>query len=298
MVNSAKRAKRAGGGLFAVVLLAGMFVATSAVAQAVQPAATGEVAATNLAQSDLESQGAALYENSCSTCHQSGGVGVEGTFPPLLGNPNAADAAYVEDTIRNGRQGRIEVAGVFYDDTMPAQGTELSDGEIEAVVAYVVSLSAQSPDSGPVFDPNALPDGVAARGKQLFRGDAALDNGAASCASCHVAGSVGNFGGNSLGPDLTDVSQKLGGVQGLSSWLANPPSATMTPIFSRHPLTPNEIADLVAFFEDTPNQERPSYFGDVLLLGGVAGALILFGGMAIAWRGMRQTYVEKLRSRG
>jgi len=297
MEKSGVRSARAGGLLVAALLLV-TFVATSAVAQAMQPAATStaEVAALLPAQDSLVAQGEALFDKTCASCHQSGGVGVAGTYPPLLGNPDAADAAYVEDVIRNGRTGEITVDGVIYNSTMSSKGDNLSDSEITAIVEYVVSLSSQSL-SDITVDVAPPPDGNPARGKQLFRGDVKLTNGGPGCASCHFAGPVGNLGGYSLGPDLTHVSDRLGGVAGLSGWLVNPPSKTMTPVFSRHPLTTKEIADLAAYLDGAPFQQRRTYFTDMLFFGGVIGALILFAGMAIAWRGMRQTYVEKLRSR-
>lgn len=82
--------------------------------------------------------GAQVYQQVCSSCHQPGGVGLRGQFPPLLDNPNVADAAYVEDVIRNGRQGEIVVDGVTYNGMMPAQST-LDDDQITAVIAYVQS---------------------------------------------------------------------------------------------------------------------------------------------------------------
>jgi len=283
-----------GGGLIAAAILTGLFAATAVVAQALQPSA--EAAVVRPAQADQIAQGEALFDDNCASCHQSAGIGVEGTYPPLLGNPAAADSAFVDDVIRNGKSGELVVAGVTYNGTMSSKGDDLTDEEIAAVVAYVVDLSSQSADTTTV-DVAALPVGVSSRGKQMFRGDVGLANGAAACAACHVAGSVGNLGGGSLGPDLTDVSSKLGGIPGLSGWLANPPAAVMSPVFSRHPLTEGEIADLAAFLDDAPNQTKPSYLWDDLVLGAIAGALILVIGMAFIGRGMRQTYVEKLRSR-
>jgi len=297
MKKSGVRAGRVGGGLFVAVLLAGMFMATSAVAQALAPeTASVDSLSLRVAQDDVLAQGQAVYEKTCASCHQPGGIGVEGTYPPLLGNPGIIDAAFVEDVVRNGISGPIEVAGVTYDSIMSSKSERLSDEEIAAVAAYVVDLSLQD-ISAVVVDTGALPEGVAARGKQLFRGDVSLSNGASACAACHVAGPVGNLGGTSLGPDLTYVSSRLGGVPGLSGWLTNPPSPTMTPVFTRHPLTTGEIADLAAFLDFAPTVRRRTYVMDGLLFGGLVGGLILFAGMAIAWRGMRQTYVEKLRSR-
>lgn len=84
------------------------------------------------------SEGAAVYQAVCSSCHQPGGVGLEGQFPPLIDNPNVDDAAYVDTVIREGRTGELTVDGVTYDGVMPAQST-LSDQEVDAVIAYIQS---------------------------------------------------------------------------------------------------------------------------------------------------------------
>lgn len=82
--------------------------------------------------------GAEVYSTICAQCHQSGGIGVPGKYPPLQDNPNVADAAYVEQVLRNGRTGAITVNGETYDGVMPAQ-TALSDDDIVNVIAYVQS---------------------------------------------------------------------------------------------------------------------------------------------------------------
>ena len=107
------------------VVVAGMFV----------PIAVN--AATSVPD-DVLAQGADVYSSVCSACHQPGGVGVSGSFPPLNGNPNVQDAAYVEGVIRNGRSGEIVVDGTTYNGVMPAQST-LSDDDIAAVIAYIQS---------------------------------------------------------------------------------------------------------------------------------------------------------------
>lgn len=87
---------------------------------------------------DVLRQGAAAYQAVCSACHQPGGVGISGQYPPLIDNPNVADAAYVEDVIRNGRSGPLEVNGVTYDGVMPAQST-VNDSDVAAIIAYIQS---------------------------------------------------------------------------------------------------------------------------------------------------------------
>ncbi len=85
------------------------------------------------AQEDL---GEDVYGRNCVGCHQPDGSGIAGNFPPLAGNANVQDATYVEEVIRNGKQGELVVDGVTYDGVMPAFG-QLSDEEITAVIDYV-----------------------------------------------------------------------------------------------------------------------------------------------------------------
>jgi mono/diheme cytochrome c family protein len=82
--------------------------------------------------------GADVYSSVCAGCHQPGGVGLSDRYPPLVDNPNVADADYVASVIRNGREGEIVVNGTTYDGVMPAQST-LGDEDIDAVIAYIQS---------------------------------------------------------------------------------------------------------------------------------------------------------------
>lgn len=253
-------------------------------------------AATATAQEGDVAAGAVIYSANCASCHQATGLGVPGTFPPLIGNPNAADTDYVETVVRDGLSGPIEVNGETYDGEMAAFGA-LSDDEVAAVVSYVEDLAGRDPDATPSSTVAVVEPGDVDEGHELFIGSDRFANGGAACVSCHTAGKVGNLGGWSLGPDLTNTLETFGGEAGLSGWLANPASATMQPIFSEHPMTGDEIADVVAFLGDAPSQSTPADPGDGLVIAGVVGLLILIGGMAFMWRGMRQTYVQRLRSK-
>ncbi len=260
--------------------------------QAVAPASPDRVA---VAAAQDAGAGTAVFASNCASCHQAGGTGVPGTFPPLAGNPNVADAAHVEKVVREGLSGPIDVNGETYDGTMPAL-TQLSDTEVADVVAYVVSLAEGGqtpPDDQPVKPVEA---GTVGAGEALFTGSTQFANGGGACSGCHAAGSIGHLGGPGLGPDLTDVADRLGGEVGLSAWLVNPPSPTMTPIFGDRPLTPEEIADLTAFLVDAPSQDPPPGL-DWLVLLGLGGLVVLTAAMAITYRGMRQTYSERLKAK-
>ncbi len=99
-----------------------------------------------------EDQGEEVYGRVCSACHGSTGAGLPGTFPPLAGNPNVQDAAYVEGVIRNGKQGELVVDGVTYNGQMPAFGDQLADDEIAAVIDYVQNRLGVS-DAGEAAEP-------------------------------------------------------------------------------------------------------------------------------------------------
>lgn len=272
-------------GVFVGALLLGALAAASAV---------HEVGPPNLALARQDaSEGAVVYQAKCASCHQANGEGIPGAFPPLAGNPNSADAAYVESVVTEGLSGSIEVLGATYNSVMPA--VELSSDELAAVVAYVGTLAAGGGEPTPT---TAAPpvSADAANGKKLFKGTVGFAEGGAACAACHSAGDIGFRGGSGLGPDLSKVFDRLGGEAGLTAWLSSPASATMQPLFEDKPLSSGEIADLTAFLATT-TAENPAGGVDMLLLGGGIGLLVLLGLMAVIIRGPNETYNQRLRSK-
>src|SRR5580704_14097643 len=63
-----------------------------------------------------QATGAATYYTVCATCHQTTGLGLPGTFPPLAGHAAAILArqggrAYLEHVVLYGLEGEITVDG-------------------------------------------------------------------------------------------------------------------------------------------------------------------------------------------
>ncbi len=253
------------------------------------------VAAVGVAAQDT-AEGQAVYDSACAVCHQPGGAGLAGAFPPLAGNPSAADGSYVEDVIRNGKSGPIEVLGETYDSVMTA--VPLSDTEIAAVVAYVQSLAGASAPP-PATTAPAPTTGDAARGERLFTGAAGFEARGPACAACHSAGSASLNGGAGLGPDLTDSYGTFGGEAGLTAWLSSAASypGVMNPVFVDKELTEAEVADLVAFLATTPDDGAIGGASGWAFAGlGVAGGLVLLALMYFVIRGPNKTYNDRLRS--
>ncbi len=72
--------------------------------------------------------GAALYADNCSGCHQPTGKGIPGAFPSLAGDPFVVGKPEpVAATVLNGRGG------------MPTFGKDLADEEIAAILSFVRS---------------------------------------------------------------------------------------------------------------------------------------------------------------
>ncbi len=82
--------------------------------------------------------GEAIYVDGCSACHQMGGQGVPGTFPPLKGDSvaQAEDPTTVIRLILNGGRA-VPTDARPTPLSMPAFGWKLSDREVAAVATYV-----------------------------------------------------------------------------------------------------------------------------------------------------------------
>ncbi len=97
------------------------------------PAATAVAPAAQTAKVD----GAAVFEEQCSACHQPKGEGVAGQFPPLANNRDIfLDRDFPVRVVLFGMKGKIAADGKDFDAEMPPLDV-LSDQEIAAVVAYV-----------------------------------------------------------------------------------------------------------------------------------------------------------------
>jgi mono/diheme cytochrome c family protein len=110
--------------------------------------------AERLADAEQLREGAQAYSQMCASCHQAGGIGIVGQFPPLRDNPNVDDGDYLRTVITTGRAGELEVDGVLYDGVMPSFST-LPDDDTDAIVAFiqndfVAPPIAIIPQAGPI----------------------------------------------------------------------------------------------------------------------------------------------------
>jgi mono/diheme cytochrome c family protein len=149
-------------------------------------------------------------------------------------------------------------------------------------LAILLSGCASAPRKGAIpVSAKAIAAGDAENGRKLFMGYAHLENEGPPCMGCHSIGDHGLLGGGNMGPNLTDVSDRLT-QNDMVSILANSGaeiSQVMEPIYTTHPLTETEQADLIVFMRASAGQPETDreWLVVAISLGGFAAAVAFFG---------------------
>ncbi len=87
---------------------------------------------------DRLARGEAIYERTCAACHQRGGSGVDGAFPPLDGSARVAgDPEALVKILLNGLSGPVEVPGKATVNSLMPAVVDLDDAEIADVLSFV-----------------------------------------------------------------------------------------------------------------------------------------------------------------
>lgn len=133
-------------------LYAGGAAPVAASSAATDPATDAD--AEILAQADVD--GAALYAQHCTACHQPTGAGIPGAFPPVAGHVGdlvAADRAYPAKLLLFGMMGAIEVQGTTYNGVMPGLAAVLSDADVAGILNHVLVAWDDVEVLGDAFEP-------------------------------------------------------------------------------------------------------------------------------------------------
>lgn len=262
----------------------------SAVAILVQAAPAGQSSAT----------GEALFQTKCTGCHSIGGGPLVG--PDLEGVSAKQDREWLIRWLMAPdqliAQGDPTATALVKQYTVQMPNLGLSRSDAEALLAYIdVKSAGSSGGAAPVLLP-----GDPVRGKEYFIGTLKFANGGPPCLACHSIGGIGALGGGALGPDLTPAFGKFGEAS-IASFLATVPAGmlpTMNPIFTAHPLVPQEQADLRVFLQQAPVVERPSEALIQLLVLAVIGTIVLLVLAQFYWRrrlrAVRRPMVQQQRS--
>ena len=252
------------------------------------------ILASGQALNQTAAEGQVIFNQKCAACHTIGSGVLVG--PDLQAVTQRRDLDWLQrmisapdQLIANQDPILMPLLAEFNNFPMPNLG--LTQSEVQTVLAYL-----ENPDSAGQSQPAVLPDsGNPQTGRQYFSGSRSLTNGGPNCIACHTTTDLPAFGGGSLGPDLTQVAQRLGDP-GLASALQSLPFPTMQGVFANRMLTPDEQADLYAYFQSVKTMQptganRISWFWAI----GIAGALVLFGLLSFYWPRQRRSLSDTLR---
>jgi mono/diheme cytochrome c family protein len=166
---------------------------------------------------------------------------------------------------------------------VPMPNMALAPGDVAALLAYFTATDKGQ--AAPAAQPAApaLPAGDAALGQALFTGPARFQNGGPPCLTCHTIAGTGALGGGTLGPDLTSAFNKYGEA-GMATFLSTVPLPTMNAVWTAHPFTPQEAANLAAFLKQASAGSPPADAGGILAGAAVVGAAALVVGAQLYWR--------------
>ena len=235
---------------------------------------------------------AKFFDDNCASCHAIGGP--PGDAPDLKDVTKRRERSWLvrfilrpEETAEHDPAARQLLQK--YDDIMP--DTEDATPEtIEALLDYIdrASGAPAQPAGAPAAPPvrAATPADVTIGG-DLYFGRRALAARGPSCVSCHQLASARALAGGTLGPDLSAVDRRLGGMQRVTAWLGKPPMPVMRALFRDRPLDPNETFALAALLADAGARQpgaapaRTRTFVAAGALGAVLGLLA----MAVVWSG-------------
>ena len=286
-------------GLAVYCLIGLLFIGFAYVVDAAPPAQTPE-------------DGQKIFQEKCVGCHTIG----KGTLvgPDLQGVTQKQDKAWLTQWISAPDKMlaakdpiAMQLFAEYKSIAMPNMG--LADDQVASLIAYLEtqtgsSTSAaqtaqpQQPQPQPQPAPAALV-GDPTAGKALFTGVQRLQNGGPPCMGCHSVGGIGALGGGALGPDLSGAYVKYNGDAGLTAFLNSVPTVTMNAVWTRQPLTPQEQANLAAFFKQVSVTERPIDAVGQLAVLAVIGMVVLLLIAQLYWRkrlvAVRQPMVQRSR---
>lgn len=224
-------------------------------------------------------QGKTIFHIYCSPCHTIGHGVKRG--PDLKGVTALRTHQWLERWIRGpdkmlAEKDPIAVA-LRKKFRLQMPNLRLTREQVTDVISFLGVAGASGISGAPIVRASA---GNAVAGRNLFTGEVRFQNGGPACISCHSINGIGAFGGGTMGPDLTPVYRKLRGAA--VSWPQT--VAPMRPIFSVHPLTIHEKANLAAFLKHASlAKSAPSEIVNLAVITGI-GALLLLIVMHLFWR--------------
>lgn len=258
--------------------------------------------ASPVANAQSVQAGEKVFQQKCAACHSVGGGKLIG--PDLKGVTSSRPYDWLarwigapDSVLAHKDPYATSLLQQYQGVQMP--NLQLSRADVNDVLAF---LEAATNGTVSVAAPAAAPSltGDAEVGRELFTGARRFQNGGSSCMACHSVAGLGALGGGQLGPDLTTVVSRYGGVAAVDAFVRGTPTPTMSAVWRRTPLTDQERANVVAFLAQATMNQRPAQLIWKLLLLAVLGLAVLLGLASVVWRrrlagGVRRPMIARLQ---
>jgi ubiquinol-cytochrome c reductase cytochrome c subunit len=178
-------------------------------------------------------EGKALFDNSCISCHGTGGQGVDDRGPSLIG----VGAASVEFQVSTGRMPMTRQEAQAEE-----KAPQFNDDQTRQLAQYVQEIGGgpEIPDGPLTVDLEEDPDALA-RGGELFR---------VNCTSCHgFGGGGGALSSGKFAPALHDPTAR----EIYAAMLSGPQNM---PVFGDNQLTPEQKRQIITYIETQLQEDK------------------------------------------
>lgn len=135
-------------------------------------------------------------------------------------------------------------------------------------------------------------------GQNLFEGIVRLENGGASCNSCHHVQNDAVIGGGVLARDLTTTFSRMG-AEGIAAMIPRDGSQSPFPVmqaaYQGKAITESEVHALVAFLQNADKQnafQKPSSYEWRMFIAGCAGVVVMLIFFGLVGQGRKKRSVN------
>ena len=259
--------------------------------------------------------GESIFKLNCAACHT---IGKGTLIGPDLANVHLRrnrDWLFKiirssQTLINSGDETAIALFKQFNMVQMPDQ-TAFTDDDLNAILTYIEGESpeyipetettvAQADETPVEVEITGKPVDEATKedilnGRLLFSGETRLENGGASCLSCHNVLDDHLIGGGLLAKDLTEAFTRLN-ENGIKAMVSNPPFPVMRTAYDNHPVNSDETYLITAFLKFADQERYYQHHRDYqarFLYTGIAGFIVLLIVFTVIWRKRKYASVNQ-----
>lgn len=250
-------------------------------------------------------EGEQLFKKTCTACHTIGKGRLVG--PDLLNIHEKQNqewlVAFIQSSTALIKSGDKDAIAIFEEyNKIPMPDNPYSDAQAIAILNYIAQQGTGAGDGQNTAEAEPAADILSGTtsenvtiGLNLFTGKQKLQNGGATCTSCHKVQDERVFSGGTLALDLSQSFEKMGSA-GIAAIIANPPFPVMNMAFKNHSVTNEEVVNLTAFLKSVneDNIHHSSFdFSPLFVFSGFAVFVLMLIAIIVLYFNRKRTAVNQ-----